>query len=77
MGFRRLQHALSVFTVLYTQYTKYYKKVAFVVLGWGLMGGGDAACKVCTGTPESNTPDPKTEILNPKILILNANTPNL
>ncbi|CAE7462179.1 unnamed protein product, partial [Symbiodinium pilosum] len=27
MGFRRLQHALSVFTVLYTQYTKYYKKV--------------------------------------------------
>ncbi|CAE6942510.1 unnamed protein product [Symbiodinium natans] len=27
MGFRRLQHGLSVFTVFYTQYSKYYKKV--------------------------------------------------
>ena len=26
MGFRRLQHGLSVFTVFYTQYSKYYKK---------------------------------------------------
>ncbi|CAE6922876.1 unnamed protein product [Symbiodinium microadriaticum] len=27
MGFRRLQHALSVFTLFYTQYSKYYRKV--------------------------------------------------
>ena len=30
MGFRRLQHGLSVFTVFYTQYSKYYRKAGSV-----------------------------------------------
>ena len=33
MGFKRLQHVLSVLTVLYGQYVKYYKRLSLVGCG--------------------------------------------